>query len=228
MRSFFVIIPLVAMLALLQACEGRKVSTSFGKMRVINASYLSGGVNIDVDYKKVYATDIEYLNYSYFAPYVATRHILRIKDINGNTLGDTAVTIGQDKHYTVVVFDSSNAIRYRIYEENFITPVGSNYKLRFLHLSNSAPMVDVVNGKTGALVHTGYKNADFTEFAQFSADNSMFYSIRESALPQSTIYTQAPREFKPGVFYTMFLKGNPGSLGIDSLGLFVIENNQDY
>lgn len=228
MRTCLALVLLIATLTILQSCEGRKVTTSYGKMRVINASYLSGGVNIDVDYKKVYATDIEYLNYSYFAPYVATRHTLRIKDINGNTLGDTAVTIGQDKHYTVVVFDSSNAIRYRIYAENFITPTGSNYKMRFLNLSNSAPMVDLVNGKTGALVHTGYKNADFTEFTQFSADNSMYYSIRESALPQATLYTQAPREFKPGVFYTMFLKGNPGSLGIDSLGLFVIENNQDY
>jgi hypothetical protein len=51
--------------------------------------------------------------------------------------------------------------------------------------------------------------------------------VNESST-QTPIYSQPIRSFKPGVFYTMYLKGNPGSLGIDSLGLFVIENNQDY
>ena len=209
------------------SCEGRKVQNAIGKMRVINASHLSGGVNIDMDYKRVYANDIEYLNYSLFAPYIATRHKLHIKDIAGNVIGDTAITIGENKNYAVFVFDSSGSMRYRIFEESFIAPKGSYYKMRFLHLSNSAPMVDLVNGKTGALVHTSYTNADYSEFETYAANDSLLYIVNESST-QTPIYSQSIRSFKPGVFYTMYLKGNPGSLGIDSLGLFVIENNQDY
>lgn len=226
MKKLFLGLGLSFFLLNLISCEGKKVSESTGRMRVINASYNAGDINIDVDYNKVYETNIQYLNYSLFRDYITNRHPLQIKDASGNVLADTAITVELNKSYALVVFDSSNNIRYRIFEENFITPVGSNCKLRFLHLSNNAPAIDLVNAKSSAMIHSNFKNGDYSDFELMPSETTHF-DVNETGT-SNTIYSQIDKEFKAGYFYTMFLKGNQGSLGDDSLGLFVIENNGDY
>lgn len=211
---------------LIGACTGRNVKESVGRMRIINASYLSGGANIDVDYKTVYATLTEYLNYSLFRDYISGRHPMQIRDANGTIVVDTAVTILENQSITVMIFDSMNSIRCRIYPETYITPKGSNCKIRFLNVSNMAPTVNVYQEMDTNAVFNGYANGEYSEYIEFGAKNS-YFRVKDS-LSGNVIYTQPNVDLQPGYLYTMFLKGNAGSLGIDSLGLFMIGNNGDY
>lgn len=213
-------------LLFLEACTGNTVKESTGRMRIMNASYISGGVNIDVDYKTVYNSLTEYLNYSLFRDYISGRHPVQVRDAGGNVVIDTAVQVMENGSYTLVVFDSSNSIRCRIIEESFLTPVGSSCKVRFLHLSNNAPAVDILQETGTVPVFDSVSNGMYSNYLSFGVKQT-YFTVHD-AVTGNTVYTQSPFDLQPGYFYTMFLKGNAGSAGIDSLGLFVIGNNGDY
>lgn len=211
---------------LFAACEGKNVKDSNGRMRIINASYLSGGVNIDVDYKPVYATTTEYLNYSLFREYIAGNHKLFIRNGAGNIIIDTMFTMTENGSYTVVVYDSMNTIKHKFYQETFQTPIGSTSKLRFMHLSNDAPKIHLTKENDTSKIFDSYSNGMMSEYVTFISGQTYFNVL--DANTSNTIYTQKPFNLEPGYFYTMYLKGNTSSIGTDSLGLFVISNNSDY
>jgi len=221
------LLPVLAFLFSLGACvEGNTVKKSTGRMRIINASYISGGANIDVDYKTVYASLTEYLNYSLFREYLAGRHPVQVRNGAGSIVIDTAVNIDENGSYSLVIFDSSNAIRCRIVQENFQVPVGSTCKVRFLNLSNDAPYVDVFQEIGSAPAFDSLYRGMYTGYYTFGVKQT-YFTVKD-AVNGNLLYTQSPWEMQPGFFYTMFLKGNSGSLGTDSLGLFVIGNNGEY
>jgi len=210
----------------LGACTGNTVKESTGRMRIMNASYNSGGVNIDVDYKPVYNTLTEYLNYSLFRDYISGRHPIQVRDAGGNIVLDTALQVAQNGSYTLVIFDSSNSIRCRFVQENFLTPVGSSCKVRFLHLSNDAPAVDIFQETGTVPVYDSFSRGMYSEYYSFGVKQT-YFTVKD-ANSGNPIYTQSPFDMQPGYFYTLFLKGNTASMGTDSLGLFVIGNNGEY
>ena len=225
-RIYLQLLAFITIGLFMASCTGRNVKESVGRMRIINASYLLGGANIDVDYKTVYASLTEYLNYSLFRDYISGRHPMQIRDANGTIVVDTAVTILENQSITVMIFDSMNSIRCRIYPETYVTPTGSNCKVRFLNVSNNAPIVNVHQEMDTNAIFNGYANGEYSEYTTFGAKNT-YFTVKDSA-SGAVIYTQPNFNLQPGYLYTLFLKGNQGSVGTDSLGLFVIGNNGDY
>lgn len=223
-RNYLVLF--VGIITLLSACNGRSVKESVGRMRIINASYLSGGANIDVDYKTVYASLTEYLNYSLYRDYISGRHPMQVKDANGNTVIDTAVNIVENQSTTVMIFDSMNTIRCRIYTEQYVTRKGSNCKIKFLNVSNNAPVVNIYQEYNTTSTFSGFGNGEYSEYMNFGVKNT-FFVVKDSTT-NTVLYTQPYYNLLPGYLYTVFLKGSVGSVGTDSLGLFVIGNNGDY
>lgn len=215
------------MSALLFACNGDKVTDSISKIRFINASSVSGDMNVYIDYKKVFANDIQYLNYSLFSSHISTTHFIQIKTAAGNLIADTSLMMLQGKNYSVFLYDSMNSVHMKILDENFSTPKGSYCKLRFLHLSNNAAITDIRQGNDTAVLFRNYSNGQSSEYTIYSIDSLTFNA---SAVGSLTPYYTQPGyvKLKAGYFYTMYLKGNIGSTAIDSLGFFVIENNGTY
>jgi len=226
MKNLFYLVLLTGYIVSGIGCTGNTVKDSVGRMRIINASYTSGGANIDVDYKTVYATLTEYLNYSLYRDYIAGKHKLQIKNSVGTIIIDTAVTIEQDQSHTVVIYDSMNTILCKIFKEDYLTPKGSACKIRFLHLSNDAPKVHVFKDNDMNPTFDTYSNGMYSNYLAYT--NGYTYFTIKDASTNAVIYTQQPFQTQPGYFYTMYLKGNVASTGIDSLGLFVISNNGEY
>jgi len=225
MKKYLPLLLLFISLAFLLCCKGNKVKENVGRMRVINASYLSGGINIDMDYGTVYNTYVEYLNYSLFRDYIATKHKLQIRNITGAIFIDTAITIVENKDYTLFVYDSAGYILHKVIEENFITPIGSTCNVRFLHLSNNVNRVDVLDTANTLFFHS-MKNGEYSPYTSFNSGTYKF--IVNQAGTSNLIYASPPTTFQPGYFYTMYLKGNTGSVVIDSVGLFEVGLNGDY
>ncbi len=209
------------------SCAGNEVKETTSKIRFINASSVSGDINVFIDYKKVFATDIQYLNYSLFSEHISTTHALQIKTAGGSMIKDTAIDMMQYKTYTVIVYDSMNATHVKILEEDFTTAKGSYCKLRFLHLSNNAPATDITQGTDTSVLFRNYSNGNYSDYNLFGIDSVYFNACISGT---SAPYYSQPRyvKFKAGNFYTMYLKGNTTSTGIDSLGFFVIEDNGNY
>ena len=220
-------IPLLLFIQLLLSCEGNKVSDQTARMRCINASSTAGDINVFVDYKKLYATDIQYLNYSLFSQHIVGLHNLQFKSASGSLLLDTAIQFAWGQAYSAFIYDSVGQIKLQWLTEDFNRAQGSYCKLRFLHLSNNAPFTDITAGTDTSVLFRKFRNGQRSDYQLFGLDSVTFnanYSGTTSSFYSQSMY----QKFKAGYFYTLYLKGNIGSTGIDSVGFFMIENNGSY
>ncbi|MBK7690026.1 MAG: DUF4397 domain-containing protein [Bacteroidetes bacterium] len=216
----------VAFCVCFAACDGNKVKDHKAKLRTINASYNAGDINLSVDYGTVYASNIQYLNFSLFREFLEGSHKVQIKNANGTVLVDTSLFMTENRHYSLFVYDSMNVLRYKVIDENFVTPTGSSCKVRFLHLSNNAPNVDVELDAQGVPMFQNFKNGLNGEYIEMGSGTRQFRALTSGA--GALLTTQNPYYYKPGAFYSLFLRGNVGATGLDSLSFFVIESTVDY
>lgn len=211
---------------LFAACKPSSVVDLKGRVRLINASSTIGDLNMFVDYQKVYATNVEYLNYSLFRDYIATKHKLQIKDAVGNLLIDTSIVVEDKKSYSVFVYDSLADLKIKFVKEVFIAPFGSACKMRFLNLSKDNGLVDVTKTGDSNIQFLNFANGQHSEYIEFQSGFTEFDVT--SSVNGSALYHYYGYALKPGYYYTTFLKGTKTSLGKDSLGMFTIENNANY
>ena len=211
---------------LFAACKPSSVVDLKGRVRLINASSTIGDLNMFVDYQKLYATNVEYLNYSLFRDYIATNHKLQIKDAVGNLLIDTSIVVEDKKSYSVFVYDSLADLKIKFVKEVFIAPFGSACKMRFLNLSKDNGLVDVTKTGDSNIQFLNFANGQHSEYIEFQSGFTEFDVT--SSVNGSALYHYYGYALKPGYYYTTFLKGTKTSLGKDSLGIFTIENNANY
>ena len=211
---------------LFAACKPSSVVDLKGRVRLINASSTIGDLNMFVDYQKVYATNVEYLNYSLFRDYIATKHKLQIKDAVCNLLIDNSIVVEDKKSYSVFVYDSLADLKIKFVKEVFIAPFGSACKMRFLNLSKDNGLVDVTKTGDSNIQFLNFANGQHSEYIEFQSGFTEFDVT--SSVNGSALYHYYGYALKPGYYYTTFLKGTKTSLGKDSLGMFTIENNANY
>ncbi len=211
---------------LIASCEGNKVKDHKAKLRTINASFNAGDINLAVDYEPVYLTNIQYLNSSLFREFIEGNHKVQIKNASGTVLVDTALFMTENRHYSLFLYDSMNNLRYKVIDENFVTPPGSNCKVRFLHLSNNAPAVDVIRDWDSNASYASCVNGFNSEYIQMSDGWHQFKATNAGGA--NVLTTQNATFYKAGAFYSLFLRGNVGATGNDSLSFFVIESTLDY
>ncbi|MGI9191749.1 MAG: DUF4397 domain-containing protein [Chitinophagaceae bacterium] len=219
---------LLGFLAFMAACKIDKndLNNRTGRLRIINASAISGGANLEVDYKLVYDKYCEYLNYSLFRDYIEGAHKIKIRDISTNVVIDTQINIVYDKSYTLFIYDTLSTIRCKLVEEQFIVPNGANAKVRFLHLSNNADSVSFQKGNDSIPVLSGFVNGMNSQYLTYIAGPTSFTAIRTKT--GDTLGTPFYTDLQAGRFYTVFVKGVTTSSGIDSIGIFSIFNNGEY
>lgn len=208
------------------ACKANKVIDHKAKLRTINASYQAGDINLFIDYEKVYASNIQYLNFSLFREFIEGKHNVQIKDANNNILVDTALLMTENKHYSLFLYDSMNINRYKVIDENFVTANGSACKVRFLQLSNNAPSVDLLRDNDTLAFCKQFSNGINSEYLTMNDGKHQFKAYTSTGA--NLLTTQNEYDYKAGAFYTLYLRGNVGSMGTDSLSFFVIESTLDY
>jgi hypothetical protein len=208
---------------IINSCKENKIQDLKSRLRLINASSQNGDINMDVEYQTIYATGVQYLNYSLFREYLAGKRKVQIKNQSNSVIIDTSITMEANKVYSIFIYDSMNSTKYKVVNEDLVTPVGSQCKIRFLHLSNDATNVMIYKDTNSVPIFTNYKNGDLSSYLQF---NSGVHSFRVNGF--NINYSQPEYILKPGYFYTMYLKGNTLSSNIDSLGIYTIEQNGNY
>lgn len=215
-------------LSVFAACQIGKndLNDRTARLRIINASAISGGANLEVDYKLVYDKYCEYLNYSLFRDYIEGKHKIKVRDINTNVVFDSTMQLDYDKSYTLFIYDTLSNIRCKLIEEKFLVPNGANAKVRFLHLSGNADSVSVQKGNDSIPILSGFVNGMHSEYVTWIAGPTSFTAIRSKT--GDTLGTPFYTDLQAGRFYTVFIKGVNGSQAIDSIGIFSIFNNGEY
>ncbi len=224
-KRFFGILIMI-LLTMLSCKHNNQIEEYTGKIRVVNASYLAGAINLDVDYEKVYDSNIVYLNYTHFRAFIEGKHHIQIKDELNISLIDTTFTMLRDQYFSIFIYDSANTIKYQLIPEDLKVSTGSNANIRFLHLSNDAPKVDVFCTPDIAARYTEFVNGDYSQYAKMEHLEHQFIAI--NSMTKDTLCVQPNYYFKSGAYYTLFLRGNTFSNGIDSLNFFVIEDTSNY
>lgn len=227
MKQLFNFSFVLLILALLHSCDGNEVSESTAKIRFINASFIKNPINVFMDYKKMYATDIQYLNFSLFSKHIATDHFIEVKDASGNLIYDTLLNMKQGQVFSGIIYDSMNTTLCKFIEELDQAPKGSFCKVRFMHLSNNAPASDITQGLDTSVLFRNFSNG---QISNYSIHDLQANYLNASTTGSSTPYYSYGKNinFKAGYLYTVYLKGNMGSVSDDSIGMFVLENNGDY
>lgn len=205
--------------------DGNDVKTNSGRMRIINASYKSQGINVRVDYKTIYDKYTEYLNFSKFREFLSGKHKVHIDCANGTVL-ETDITIDKSESYTLFIYDSLGTTRYFVDKDNFVVPKGANSKVRFVNVSNDAQEVNVFRNEDATPHFLKYTLGRISTYITYPRGNSLF-RIEDSG-SNLELCTPLMIDLQPGLFYTMLLKGRLGSVDTDSLGLFVISENGNY
>ena len=219
-------ISILAFLALfLFSCTDRGIEDSKGKLRLINASYLTGDINLYIEYDPVFSSNVQCLNYSLFREFIAGTRKLQIKNASGTMIVDTSITIEENKTYSAFLYDSAGTVKYKLLNELFFSPGGSNCKVRFLHLSNDAPAVNAIQQFDTTFRFENFTNGMHSEYTPMATGLHQFHVNTVSG--NNTIYTNQ-FEYEAGYLYTMYLKGNVSSQGIDSLGIFIITDSGNY
>lgn len=222
MKNFFFLLIIIVSIS---SCKPNKIVDLKGRIRLINASSTIGDVNMKVDYETIYATDVQYLNYSLFREYIATKHKLQIEDAFGNILIDSSLIVENKNAYTVFVYDSVGTPKLKIINEEFIAPKGSGCKIRFLNLSKDDDVIDVYKNGDSLVHFLAYANGQHSDYNEIES-GLLNFNVNYSS--NGIIFYNYGHQFKPGNYYTMFLKGTKSSSLKDSIGLFTIENNQNY
>lgn len=209
------------------SCEGNEVTNRISKFRVINASLVSGDINLEISSQKMYATNIQYLNFSKFSSHISTTHNLKIKDVAGNTLITTSVEMELNKAYSMIVYDSVGVVRHKIIEEIFDASPGSFCKLRFIHTCSNAPAIDIFSSQDTSNLFSNYSIGQHSDYVLLQDDSTRF-SIHQHG--NATAFFEHPNfiKLKSGSFYTMLMNGQIGATGKDTVGLYLIENNGIY
>lgn len=223
MKNWFYVLALL--LVIIGGCKSKEVTEVSGKLRLVNASYLTGDINLWIDYDPVFSTNTQYLNYSLFRNYIAGHRKLQIKNASGTVIVDTMIHIEDKKTYSVYLYDSMNTVKYKEVEELFFTPSGSNCKIRFMHLSNDAPVVNVTQAMDSTFKFSNYTNGDISNYISMPTGQHTFHV--KDAVTQNNFYSNT-FEYKPGYLYTLYLKGNMASQWTDSIGIFTIQDNGNY
>lgn len=210
---------------LFYACKDRGIQDSKGKLRLVNVSYITGDINMFVEYDPVFSSNLQYLNYTLFREFLAGKRKLQIKNAAGATIVDTSIVIEENKTYSAFLYDSAGTVKYKLVNELFFAPSGSSCKVRFMHLSNDAPTVNCIQQFDTTFRFDNYSNGMYSEYTPMQTGPIQF-NIKNAAT-QNTIYSNL-MDYQPGFLYTLYLKGNVSSMGDDSLGIFVITDNGNY
>ena len=194
------------LIAIFAACQIGKndLNNRTARLRIINASAISGGANLEVDYKLVYDKYCEYLNYSLFRDYIEGKHKIKVRDINTNVVFDSTMQLDFDKSYTLFIYDTLSAIRCKLIEEKFIVPIGANAKVRFLHLSGNADSVSLQKGNDSIPILSGFVNGMHSDYITWLAGPTYFTAIR--AIPSEPHFIPI---CNPAAFILFLLKALP-------------------
>lgn len=211
---------------LLYACNPNKITDRYGKVRLVNASYWSGDIQLKIDYQPMFATLVQYLNYSKYADLIATRHPLTITNSSGAVLWDTAIHVQEQIAYSVFAYDSLNTIKFKLIADTLDVSTQAQCKIRFLQLSRDPIEVDVIKTNDTNFTFKQYGNGQYSAFRPMSPGFASFDV--KLANTQNVLYNYYGYNFKAGGFYTVYLKGSGPSSGKDSLGIFTIENHLSY
>lgn len=189
-----------------EAIEERQEGFSF--IRFLHASPNTPAVDIYIDDRKA-VSNLSYASIAGYAALPSTEHKIDVYPMGqkGKPLLRFTITPSADSYRTFVIAGLSPNIQHRIYIDSGEIIPGNESLLRFVHMSPSAPAMDVVL-ETGEILFSGLTFGRTEEYIRMAPG---IYSIRVRAAGTPNVILGLPSvTLSGGRAYTIYAIGMLG------------------
>lgn len=189
---------------------------------VTHASPDAPGVDLLIDNSKVNSAALEFPNSTgYLSVNAGTRNVKVNVTGTSTTVIQADLPLTKNMSYSIFAVNTVANIEPLVLEDDLTAPASGNAHVRFIHLSPTAPGVDIaVDG--GAVV---FPDVTFKEYSDFTPLPAGTYDLEVRVAGTSIVALDLdPIVLEPGKIYTVFAKGLLTGTGAQALSAQIIVN----
>ena len=219
-KLFFAICLLAIVSFSFMSCNDEK---DMANVMVVHASPDAPGVDLLVDDEKVNSAALTYPNNTgYLSVEAGERNFKVNASGTTTTVINNTTTVEKDMNYTIYAVGLLANIEPFLTADDLTAPASGKAHVRFIHLSPTAPAVDVaLDGGNVVFGNIGYKTA--TGFTPLDAGA---YDLEVRVAGTSAVALDLdPITLEAGKIYTVFAKGLLTGTDAQALGAEIIVNN---
>lgn len=218
--TFFISAALIASMAIFTSCEEEK---TYADVMVIHASPDAPGVDLLVDDVKQNTAPLTYPNNTGYLNLESGTVNIKVNAAGTSTSVINAnLDLEEGKNYSVFAVGALASITALALEDDLTTPASGKAHVRFVHLSPTAPAVDICVASSGAKV---FSNVAFKGYTAFTPLNAGDYFLDVRVAGTSTVALVLPKiTLQAGKIYTVFAKGFLAGTGAQAIGAEIIVN----
>lgn len=196
---------------------------SYANVMVTHASPDAPGVDLLIDNVKQNSAALTYPNNT---GYLDVEEGMRNFKINvagtPTSVINADISLTKDANYSVFAINAVSNISAVVFTDDLSTPASGKAHVRFLHLSPTAPAVDIAVASSGAVV---FGNVSFPNGTAFTPLDAGTYNLDVRVAGTSTVALVLPAiTLEAGKIYTVFAKGFLAGAGAQALGAEIIVN----
>jgi hypothetical protein len=122
-------------------------------------------------------------------------------------------TFEAGKNYTIFTYDTVNAVKHKIVEDQIEVPADTSARLRFVNLiysSTPLPNVDLYSTRQGANIFSNVALADVTDFIPYASNSVDTFYVRETGTTTNLtpLFSIRPTQKRS---YTIVYRGRYGT-----------------
>jgi len=166
---------------------------------------------------------------------VSGNHAIKLTNGVNNIIIDSNGTFANNGYYSYFVYDTGANIKTLRLNDNLTQPSSGSAKVRFLNLTPNSTAVNLwlINTDTTTKDSVQFANSGYLGSGLITADSaSTFktvtagtYKVVVNSTLELNLFTMDSIALASGKIYTLYTKGYVNGLGVDSVGIGVINNN---
>lgn len=213
---------LLSAVIIFSSCDKDDERTQANVM-VVHAAPDASGVDVLIDNTQENTSPLTYRNNTgYFDVETGTRNIKINATGTTTTLINADAEFDKNDYYSIFAIDSLDNISALVVVDDLSTPRDGEAHVRFLHLAQGAPAVDVAVASSGEVL---FDNVAFKEGTGFMSVDAGTYNLDVRLAGTVTVSLVLPTmTFADGKSYTVYARGFLLGTGTQALGTEVIVN----
>jgi len=195
-------------------------------MMVVHAAPNMPDLELFIDEKPIIIQPLQYLNNIYYRKLLSGNRNFKAK-IAGNTILDSTINFIDGIAYSIFITGTQAATQMFMYQDNLgNAPTGGQFKMRFLNLTQDVPNLDL-SYIADTTIH--FDNVAFGEMRDFKIFQSGIYNFAlKQPGTQSIIYGSPDDTLDNAKTYTAFANGITTGTGTDSIGVWILANDEFF
>ncbi len=205
------------------SCKKNEVEESTSRFMVVHASPNTNGLELFIDYKPILLQPVLYTSNTFYRDILSGVRNFQVKE-DDKVLIDTMLDFTQDAVQSIFIYDKKGQVKINVLNDDLQSATTGNCRVRFLQLVPNADSLDLVNTLTNTVI---FNNTNIGGSKNWTSVPAGIYNFElQSTANQSGIYTDwRPDTLLAGKNYTIMARGLQNTVTSDTLGVWILSNN---